>query len=387
MSLDQLKAVATEGKSLKPVERIKLKIEGIQAQLAKAIPVTMQKTFTPERLTRLFWQEVRRIKHLDECTPESIATGLMTSAQLGIEIGVMGQGWLIPYFNSKKKCYEAQFLIGYKGLVGLARRSGEVTSIETHIVYYNDKFSLKLGINTHVEHEPCLNGPRGSAKLVYGVAHFRDGGHHFEWMSLADVEKIRAKKKEREDSPWATDYEQMVRKTLIRRMSNYLPLSIEFANALAVDQAIDEGKKASIDGEFVEIEEEMEKEEPPRIENKPAEQVPVDPDVLDARKGNKKAIETARRENKAQADKQQIPYQPGDPFSGPPQRGFLEPLVDKETGEIPELTAEQLLNRFAVTKDADVLDADATLIATIKDEEMRKDLTAYYMKRREELKS
>lgn len=368
MSLDQLKAVATEGKNLKPVERIKLKIEGIQAQLAKAIPVTMQKTFTPERLTRLFWQEVRRIKHLDECTPETIATGLMTAAQLGIEIGVMGQGWLLPFYNKKRNCYEATFLIGYKGLVGLARRSGEVASIETHIVYTNDLFRLKLGIETTVEHEPCLNGPRGTAKLVYGVARFKDGGHHFEFMTMDDVQKVRARSRSKDDGPWVTDFEQMVRKTLIRRMANYLPMSIEFSNALTVDQANEEGKKASIDGEFVEIEEEQ--EEPPQIEHKPAEQVPADIKKRERVANETKTAPAPTKDQHAESKEEN------------------KEVVDKNTGEIiPDITAEKLLARFAATKDVDVLDADATLISTIKDEEMRADLSAYYLKRRGELKS
>jgi recombination protein RecT len=240
---------------MKPMDQIKLKIDGIQKQIAVSIPATMQKYLTPERLTRLFWQEARRNPKLLECSPESVASGLMTAAQLGLEIGVQGQAWLVPYWNKKQKRLDAQFIPGYKGLIALARRSGEVLSVETHIVYEKDKFALKLGINTSVEHEPYLEGDRGLPRLTYGVARFKDGGYHFEWMPEVEIRAIRARSQAAESGPWVTDTDQMRRKTVIRRMSNYLPQSIEFANALTVDDAVNSGNKAVIAGQFVEIDE------------------------------------------------------------------------------------------------------------------------------------
>jgi recombination protein RecT len=185
---------------------------------------------------------------------------MMTSAQLGLEIGVMGQGYVVPYWNNKKSTYEAQFIPGYKGLIALARRSGEVLSIETHIVYEKDKFDMSLGIDAKLEHRPEFLGDRGKPVLVYGVAKFRDGGHHLEWMTIGEVFRIRDRNasKNREGQvvgPWVNDTDQMIRKTLIRRMANYLPMSIEFANALTLDEAAEAGKSATLDGDFVNVEE------------------------------------------------------------------------------------------------------------------------------------
>lgn len=296
MSSQALKAVATEGKSLKPSERIKVKLDSIQKQIAQAIPATMQRYLTPERQIRLFWAEARRNPTLLKCDAETVASSIMTASQLGIEIGVQGQGWLVPYFASKKKTYEAQFIIGYKGLIGLARRSGEVQSIETHIVYEKDEFELTLGIDTTLKHVPFLDGERGAPRLVYGVARFKDGGHHFEWMSLAEVEKIRARAKARDNGPWLTDYEQMVRKTLIRRMANYLPMSIEFANALTLDDAVAEGKKAAIDGEFVEIDEVSDADDtPPQSSANKADAATVTPTVTFAQVAD--ALQKARSQD------------------------------------------------------------------------------------------
>ncbi|MHB1023310.1 MAG: recombinase RecT [Acidobacteriaceae bacterium] len=246
---EALREVATgEGKN--PVVAFRSFLEKQKAQLAAALP----KHLTPDRMIRLATTEFAKNPKLQKCDPVTVFGSIIQASQLGLEIGVLGQAYLVPFNNRKKGTLEAQFIPGYKGLIALARRSGEVTSIETHIVYENDDFQLTLGIDSNVKHVPYLDGERGKIRLVYGVAKFKDGGHHFEWMSIQDVNKIRARSKSADDGPWVTDYEQMVRKTLIRRMANYLPMSIEMVNAIQISDAADEGKKASLDGDFVIIE-------------------------------------------------------------------------------------------------------------------------------------
>ncbi len=249
-STNALRSVAT-GDQKNPVTAFRGFLEKQKTQLAAALP----KHVSPDRMIRLATTEFAKNQLLQKCTPVSIFGAIIQSSQLGLEIGVLGQAYLVPYKNNKTNSYEAQFIPGYKGLIALARRSGEVTSIETHIVYENDEFELNLGIDSQVKHVPYLDGERGASRLVYGVAKFKDGGYHFEWMSIADVNKIRARSKARDNGPWVTDYEQMVRKTLIRRMSNYLPMSIELQNAIQISDAADEGKRASLDGDFVIVDE------------------------------------------------------------------------------------------------------------------------------------
>lgn len=251
MSATALKTAVT-GEVQNPVTAFRGFLEKQKHQLAAALP----KHISPDRMIRLACTEFAKNPLLQKCTPVSVFGAIIQASQLGLEIGVLGQAYLVPYRNNKANTYEAQFIPGYKGLISLARRSGEVTSIETHIVYENDKFDLKLGIESSVEHVPFLDGDRGRARLVYGVAKFRDGGYHFEWMSLADVDKIRARSKASNNGPWVTDYEQMVRKTLIRRMANYLPMSIELSNAIQIGDAAEDGRRATLDGDFVVVQEE-----------------------------------------------------------------------------------------------------------------------------------
>jgi recombination protein RecT len=121
------------------------------------------------------------------------------------------------------------------------------------MVYENDTFELELGIDTKVTHKPLLTGDRGKPKLVYMVAHFTDGGHHFEWMSISDVDKIRGRSPSGKSGPWVTDYEQMALKTVIRRGWKFLPMSIEMQKTEIIEHAADTGKSLIIDGDSIEI--------------------------------------------------------------------------------------------------------------------------------------
>lgn len=252
MTVQKLKEIASGEKQQHPVTAFRSFLEKNKSQIASALP----KHISPDRMIRLACTEFSRNPLLQKCTPTSIFGAIIQSSQLGLEVGILGQAYLIPYRNNKTNSYEAQFIPGYKGLISLARRSGEVTSIETHIVYENDKFDLKLGIDSVIEHVPFLDGDRGIPRLVYGIAKFRDGGHHFEWMTIGEVNNVRARSRAANNGPWVTDYTQMVRKTLVRRMANYLPMSIELSNALQVSDAADEGKRTTIEGDFVVVHDE-----------------------------------------------------------------------------------------------------------------------------------
>jgi len=248
MSAQELRDATTD-KEQNPVAMFRVFLEKQKRQMAAALPSHI----SPDRMIRLACTEFSKNPALQKCTQVSVFGAIIQASQLGLEVGVLGQAYLVPYRNNKTNTTEAQFIPGYKGLISLARRSGEVSSIETHIVYENDEFDLVLGIDSNLRHKPQLDSDRGQPRLVYGVAKFKDGGHHLEWMSIADVNKIRARSKASGSGPWVTDYEQMVRKTLIRRMANYLPMSIEFQSAIQIDDAVSDGKQAALDGDFIVI--------------------------------------------------------------------------------------------------------------------------------------
>lgn len=358
MSANALKAIAT-GKpaaSDNPAVAFKALLESRRNEIAAALP----RHITPDRVIRLALTEFSKNPQLRECTTQSIYSGIIQASQLGLEIGVLGQAYLVPYNNKIKNKSggpdtwrkEAQFIPGYKGLISLARRSGEVTSIETHIVYENDHFDLTLGIESKVEHKPFLDGARGNPKLVYGVAHFKDGGYHFEWMSIADVNKIRNRSKAKDSGPWVTDFDQMVRKTLVRRMANYLPMSIELAAALQVDDAVNSGRAATIEGDFNVITSDEESE----IVGAPANE------AIDVETGEVKTTEP----DKAAAGKKGA------------KAAAAAPVVTYAT------VSEKLKKAFEA-KDIDLLHAEAALIKDVDDATQQPELTDIYKRYRDEL--
>ncbi|RUS07913.1 hypothetical protein EFW58_00661 [Bacillus velezensis] len=161
----------------------------------------------------------------------------MQSAQLGLEPGLIGHCYFVPFWNNKEKRRDVQFIIGYKGMIDLARRSGHIESIYAHAVYETDEFDYELGLHPKLVHKPAT-GQRGAITHVYAVAHFKDGGYQFEVFSKDDIEKTRKRSKASDNGPWKTDYEEMAKKTVIRRMWKYLPISIEIQQQVAQDETI-----------------------------------------------------------------------------------------------------------------------------------------------------
>lgn len=229
-------------------------IAGLGAVLANKlsqIRSVVASQVTPEKMARVALNELRLNDYLAKLAmgnPDSFISAVMASSQLGLEIGgALGQSYLVPYKN------EVKLIVGYRGLLALSRRSGFINSIKAEMVYENDTFELELGIDTKVTHKPKLDGDRGAPKLVYMVAHFTDGGYHFEWMSIGEVNKIRDRSPSGKNGPWVTDYEQMALKTVIRRGWKFLPMSIEMQKADTIEHAADSGKGLVIDGDSIEV--------------------------------------------------------------------------------------------------------------------------------------
>jgi phage RecT family recombinase len=199
----------------------------------------------PNHLVRVVYGAMTRQPKLFECTKTSIMFCVAECARLGLE-PALGRAWFVPYWNGKTKKTDCQLIIGYQGLCDLARRSGEITSIEAHAVFENDEFEIKLGTKTEVKHVPKIpktkDETRGNAYVFYCVAHFKDGGFHFEYMTMGEIEAIRQRSKAANAGPWVTDFIEMSKKSVVRRAAKYMPLSISdhrFADALQMSDAID----------------------------------------------------------------------------------------------------------------------------------------------------
>ena len=190
---------------------------------------------TPERFARLMTSAISSTPKLAECTPKSFLGAMITAASLGLEPNTpLGQAYLIPYGK------EAQMQLGYKGLLTLCYRSGQIKSVTAETVYENDEFHYEFGLEPKLEHKPAIKD-RGDAVAYYAMFKTKDGGYGFEVMSVQDV-KLHAKKYSKSYdsaySPWTTNFDEMAKKTVLKRVLKYAPLKSDFARQVTADESI-----------------------------------------------------------------------------------------------------------------------------------------------------
>ena len=236
-------------------------IKILEPEIKKALPSVI----TPERFTRMVLSALSVNPKLGACTPKSFLGAMMSAAQLGLEPNTpLGQAYLIPYKN--KGVDEVQFQIGYKGLIDLAYRSGEVEVVQSQIVYANDEFECEYGLEPKLKHIPA-SGDRGEPVSVYAMFRTKSGGYGFEVMSMDDI-RAHAKKYSQSYgssySPWSTSFEEMAKKTVLKRVLKYAPMKSEFVRGVVQDETIKttisddmyaEPDTTVFDGEATEVEE------------------------------------------------------------------------------------------------------------------------------------
>lgn len=137
-------------------------IEDYLKQMAPAMSQALPKHMDIDRLMRLTMTTIRTTPELRQADVGSLLGGVMQAAQLGLEPGLLGQCYLLPFKNKKKEITEVQFIIGYKGMIDLARRSGHIQSIYAHAVYENDDFEYELGLNPKLKHTPSMESDKGA---------------------------------------------------------------------------------------------------------------------------------------------------------------------------------------------------------------------------------
>lgn len=212
-----------------------------KAQIALALP----KHMNADRMLRIVTTELRKTPALGQCDPISLFGAVIQAAQLGLEPNAsLGHCYLLPFNKKGSSTPDVQLIIGYKGMIDLARRSGQIISLSARAVYANDEFSYEYGLDEKLHHKPCVNEDKGALIFVYAVAKLKDGGVQFEVMSKADIDGIRKQSKSGGSaySPWATHYDEMAKKSVVRRLFKYLPISIELQTAVTVDENGDAGK-------------------------------------------------------------------------------------------------------------------------------------------------
>jgi len=225
---------------------LKMLLEKAKGSIAAVLP----KHLTPDRLLKVALSATSRNPALLACTPQSILLAVMQASELGLEVGgLLGDAYFVPFKD------QAQLIVGYRGMIKLARQSGELKSLEAHVVRDNDVFDLEYGLDTRLVHKPSLAGELGKVVAAYAIARFKDGGYQVDVMTLAEIEAVRTRSKAAGDGPWMTDYAEMAKKTVVRRLCKYLPLSPELVNALEHEAAVEQNVASPvIDVEIFQVE-------------------------------------------------------------------------------------------------------------------------------------
>jgi recombination protein RecT len=211
---------------VRDVNTLKNLLAASKQQLADVLP----KHMTPERVMKVALIAFNKTPKLLECTIESVLQSIMQAAALGLDPGgALGSAYLVPYGNT------CTLIPGYRGLIDLARRSGEIASISAEVVYKGDKFVYRKGTDPVLLHEPDYMAEQRDDDIIgsYMVAHLKDGGTHVEFMNRQQIEKIRKGSKAGNFGPWKDHLSEMCRKTAVRRGVKYLPISSRSSRPLS----------------------------------------------------------------------------------------------------------------------------------------------------------
>lgn len=217
---------------------VKAFFESQKSSMAAVLP----KHVSPDRMLKLALGAMRTTPKLMNCRIDTLMGAIVQCAQLGLEPNTpLGHAYLIPFENRREGSTDINVIIGYKGLIDLARRSGQIVSISAHEVHENDHFDFEYGLEERLVHRPALTA-RGNITAFYAVAKLKGGGHVFEVMSVAEVMTIRDASqnysfaRDKSKTVWGQHFSEMGRKTVLRRLFKYLPVSIEMAAATAIDE-------------------------------------------------------------------------------------------------------------------------------------------------------
>lgn len=229
---------ATQSPAQKRQDPIGNLMEKLKPQMAVALPSTMN----AERVARIALTELRTNPKLAEAAqsnPASFMGAMLKASALGMEVGNgLGHAYLLPFDKRAKQngtwvtvSTETQLIIGYRGMIELARRSGQIESLYAVEVYEGEHFEVSLGLDQNIVHQRDFTGQTKMTAdkviAVYAVAKLKGGMVQFDVMTTAQIEAIRSRSKSKDNGPWMTDWVEMAKKTVLRRLFKMLPVSVE----------------------------------------------------------------------------------------------------------------------------------------------------------------
>lgn len=231
----QAMASTSVGRALAPIDSMLALLgkETMREQFKMALPTHLQEN--AGRYIRSYMTQLRQIPKLLDCTQASLLGAMLTGTALGLDpTPSLGEFYIIPYGA------EAQFQLGYKGMLALAYRGG-VKKIWAHEVCENDEFELTWGADENLVHKPCLDNAKGRGKVIgyYAAAVLPNDEVAFHYMTKGEMEIYGRKHSQTfARGPWKDEFDEMAKKTCAKQLFKWLPKSIEMAHALSRDENI-----------------------------------------------------------------------------------------------------------------------------------------------------
>lgn len=230
---------ALQEKSLTTADQPKSMAQLVREQEGN-IKAALPAAISHERFTRIVLTALNQTPELMQCRPRSFIAAMMTAAQMGLEPNTpLGQAYLIP-FDSKRGMM-CQLIVGYRGLVTLAYGSGRIASVEAHTVHENDEFEMEMGLNPIFKHRRLYTGDRGQPIGYWAMFRTVDGGVVYDYMSIDEAKRHGERfSKSYASGPWKDNFDEMAKKTVLRKILKLAPLSPEARMSIEQDESVRE---------------------------------------------------------------------------------------------------------------------------------------------------
>jgi recombination protein RecT len=197
---------------------------------------------TPEAVARAAFTQCLKNPVLLDCDKGTLMKAIIEAAQLGLSFN-LGRAYLVPFRNTKENRTDVQLIPGYLGLLDIARRSGEISSVSARAVYEGDVFTFRFGLESdELHHDPLAEPDAKKLTHVYAIVRLKGGGYQVVVLTRKQVESVRARSKAKDSGPWITDYEAMAIKTVLKRVLKLCPASVEMVRAMELDGSAEMGE-------------------------------------------------------------------------------------------------------------------------------------------------
>ena len=236
----QVAEPAAEPARVHPVKAANDQLSARQTDFAAALPAHIP----VERFMRVVMTAVQRNPALAAADRASLFNSALMAAQDGL-LPDGREGALVIYRTRVKRngadhwIEAVQWMPMVAGILKKVRNSGELASIVARVVYAGDKFrSWVDDTGEHIEYEADPEADHNTIRCVFAMAKLKDGTIEVEVLRPADIEKIRNVSRSKDKGPWVDWWDEMAKKSAIRRLSKRLPLSTDLDDVIRRDDAL-----------------------------------------------------------------------------------------------------------------------------------------------------